>query len=308
MRLAALTVVAALLVAIAVAVWPNFVAWTLKQQTAFHRELTTAFEALTSSGGVPAATALIAASFLYGLFHAAGPGHGKAVLAGYLMTRPELIGRSVGIAAAAAACQGTVALALVYGLIFLAGWLPRDTQTAVLWSERASFLLVMGLGLAFLLRAGRGGLAWLRRPSRACKSHGHAHRHAHGADCGHAHLPEPDALTQADGWRTRFGLVLSMGLRPCSGAILVLVFAQLSGLVWAGLASVFAMSAGTAVATGSLAVLAVTLRHQALRWSGAGTASATAGVVLTAAGGLFLLAIGASLFGATFAGRHPLAM
>lgn len=87
--------------------WARIIAWIFTQQQLLHGALITAFRALSETGGMSAARGLISASFLYGIFHAAGPGHGKAVLATYLLTSKEQVGRGVAMAALAALCQGS---------------------------------------------------------------------------------------------------------------------------------------------------------------------------------------------------------
>ncbi len=68
---------------------------------------------------------------------------------------------------------------------------------------------------------------------------------------GHAHGPEPEELAGPGGWRRGLSAVVAVGLRPCSGAIIVLVFALAQGLFWAGIASTFVMGLGTAITVGS---------------------------------------------------------
>ncbi len=311
--------------------WDRLVAWILAQQAGFHRTLTGELEGLQGERGataVLAAGALVAASFLYGVFHAAGPGHGKAVIATYLLTQRQEVRRGVALAAASSFCQGAVALVLVYGLVGIAGWLPRETGQAVAWSERLSFLLVGGVGLLLMLRAASGLWRLRRGPAEAgtCDSHHHHHRHRHhshhhaddaGAhdDCGH--LPSATQLAAARDWRADLGIVLSIGLRPCSGAIVVLVFARAVGLAWAGVASVFAVSLGTAVAVSLLAWLVVHARRSAVALAesserlgrgGLGRAARVAGLAAGLAGGLVILALGASLLSASFAPVHPLGL
>ena len=114
----------------------GLVAWILETQRALHGELVRLVRALADDPGGRATGALLLASFLYGLFHAAGPGHGKAVLATYLATQPQRLARGIGLAIASAFAQGTVAVVLVVALVVVAGWLPRDAQGAAAWSAR----------------------------------------------------------------------------------------------------------------------------------------------------------------------------
>ncbi|MCB9946611.1 MAG: hypothetical protein H6842_02145 [Rhodospirillaceae bacterium] len=257
-----------------------------------------------------AVAGLIGLSFLYGLFHAAGPGHGKAVLTAYLLTHGRRLQRGVWLAVGASICQGLTAIVLVYGLVYLAGYAASDSQGTIAWAERVSFALVALLGAALALRA---GLA-LSRSGRGGPGddhhHDHDHGHAHGAHagCGHAHVPTPDQVDGVRDLRTAAGVILSIGLRPCSGAVLVLVFAQVLSLPWAGAGAVAAMSAGTATAVAGLAVLAVSLRRWSL--SLGGSMGRGLGIVVSCAallGGAAICWMGVTLFTSSFGPVHPLA-
>lgn len=283
--------------------WNSFIAWIFEQQRAFHRQLIAALEAIRKDGGLVAAGGLVLASFLYGVFHAAGPGHGKAVITTYLLTNRERLRRGVLLAVAAAFCQGVVAIVLVYGLIYVAGWLPRETSGAVSWSERLSYLLVLLLGIFLVWRAGRAVFAIiLRRFSE--RQHGAADPH-----CGHSHGPTADQIAQAADLRSSLGVVLAIGIRPCSGAIIVLVFAKAIGFAWAGIGSVAAMSIGTALTVSALAFLAVSLRNRiaatAERFTGGWYVT---GEMVRLAGGATLALIGISLLTMSFTPKHPLGL
>lgn len=98
--------------------------------------------------------------------------------------------------------------------------------------------------------------------------HGHAHHahdHVHGPDCGCAHGPDPKDLAGPGGWSRGLAAIVAVGLRPCSGAILVLVFALAQGLFWAGVGATFAMGLGTAITVAAIATLAVGARAAAAR-------------------------------------------
>ena len=84
---------------------------------------------------------------------------------------------------------------------------------------------------------------------------------------GHAHSPEPDELAGPGGWHRGLSAVISVGLRPCSGAIIVLVFALAQGMFWAGVASTFVMGIGTAITVGTIATLAVGAKALAKRFA-----------------------------------------
>jgi nickel/cobalt transporter (NicO) family protein len=120
-------------------------------------------------------------------------------------------------------------------------------------------------------------------------------------------MPAPQDLQGAWSWRKAFPIAFSVGIRPCTGAILLLIFAMSQGLLWAGILGTFAMALGTAITVSILAALAVYSRDFAERMSGEGspwayrihTAAGFAGAAL-----VFLL--GASFFMASLKGAGPL--
>lgn len=285
----------------------RFTIWVYEQQRDFHRRLADDLSRLRESGSLAVAWALIAASFVYGVFHAAGPGHGKAVMTGYLLSQKETLRRGILLAVLAAFCQGLVAILIVYGVVGLADLMPRNAQTAVTWSERASFMLVALLGALLLYRAARR--IWKRRAVARMERHDHGHDHHHDRDdcCGHAHVPTPEQATQARDFKTAAAVVLSIGIRPCTGAVIVLVFASATGLTWAGISAVMAMSAGTAVTVSGLAATAVGVRNAAWKLPFlSGRGAAAAGDIVYALGGLAILWIGISLLMTSLQPAHPL--
>ena len=285
----------------------NLLGWIFVQQRAFHRELTQALRLLGEGASLRAGLWLIFASFVYGLFHAAGPGHGKAVLSAYLLTQKTRLKRGVALGVAASFCQGISAIVIVYGLIWLAGWRASETSVAVSWSERVSYLLLAGMGAFLALRAVRGLIAELRGSHE--HDHDHDHHHDHGCGCGCAHAPSAPEIAKATNLKTSVGLVLSISLRPCSGAVLVLIFAYAAKIAWAGMLAVVAMSAGTAFAVALLALLAVKARD----WAGTLAAGHRRGANLATAlvgfcGGALVALLGVSLMLYSFGPQHPLGM
>lgn len=242
-----------------VAIWDRAVAWVWSKQREFHRALTREFRKLRSTPGV--GWSLVLMGFLYGVFHAAGPGHGKAVLTTYLLTHSERIHRGVVMGVVSALLQGVTALVLVYGLIGFAGWLPRETETASLWAARVSFGLLVIVGLYVLVRAAVSVLRGIRQWRHAAH---HDHTVQGGAEsCGCNHLPSAEEIDTAGNRRAAAGVVLAIGLRPCSGAVLLLILAAVTGLAWHGAVAVLAMSLGTATTIVTLAILATKAREWA---------------------------------------------
>ena len=294
--------------------WSSITAWIFTQQRTLHEQLAGSLGQLQESGSTGVAAVLILTSFLYGVFHAAGPGHGKAVLTTYLLTHRDQIRRGVLIATASALCQGLVAILLVYGLIYLGGWLPRETSAAVGWSERISFLLVALIGALLVLRTLRSlwrqnRMRHMQRPEKI-QPHNHGHVHTDGEDCthcGHQHMPSGEQIAQVKSLRAAVGVILAIGLRPCTGAILVLILAKALSLPFAGVAAVIAMSVGTGAAVAIIAYLAIAARQKAIAFTeGRSILWGLAGNLVAIAGGTLLVAIGISLLNASFATRHPL--
>ena len=256
----------------------GLVAWLLARQIEFERMMSAAVRAVRTSPG--ALWSLAGISFAYGVFHAAGPGHGKAVVASYMLANERALKRGLIISVLAALLQGIVAIAIVGGLAWVlnaTAQVMRDTAHLV---ELASFAGIMLLGLWLTWRKGSAFLEEWRRSRKqtvpsissrfACEACDGDEQHEHGPNCGHFHMPDPRQLGDTFSWRDAALTIVTAGSRPCSGAILVLVFAMAQGIFYAGVLATFAMAAGTAITTGALAAIAVLAKDLALRFTGEG--------------------------------------
>lgn len=243
----------------------------LAWQRDLHRALTLAITELAREPTRATWWVLLSVSFGYGVFHAAGPGHGKAVLATYLASHGGATRRALGLSFAASLLQGVTAIVMVAVLVHGLGWLTRQAMGSVVWVEQASFLLVTLLGVWLCVRAGRQLRHAYRpvvfQPVHQDPSFGHVHYasahapgHGHHHCCGGAHHIEPQ---QALDWRTAIMTVFAIGMRPCSGAVLLLGAASLLGQFYVGVLSVVAMSLGTGITVSALALASVFAR----RWA-----------------------------------------
>jgi ABC-type nickel/cobalt efflux system permease component RcnA len=136
--------------------------------------------------------------------------------------------------------------------------------------------------------------------------HGHAHVHAAGEvceTCGHSHAPDP-AMLSGDrfSWKTAWSAVAAVGLRPCSGALIVLTFAFLNGLFVGGVLSVFAMAVGTAITVSVLATMAVTAKNWAVAYAGDGRMGNRVHATIEIAGAALVFVLGLLLLTASLAG------
>jgi nickel/cobalt transporter (NicO) family protein len=234
-------------------------AWLLAQQADFTRAMTAAARSVKTDW--TALGSLAGLAFAYGVFHAAGPGHGKAIVASYVVANENALRRGALIAVLAAVLQGVVAIGLV-GIIAIALGGTRQMMTsAVNWIETLSYAGIAAFGLWLLLRKLAGLRALWTGKAGALAGH------------EHFHLPGPDQVMR---WSVRdaAAAILAAGLRPCSGAILILVFTLSQGILWAGAAAVAAMSVGTALTTAGVAAFAVYFKGAAVRLaSGRGAAA-----------------------------------
>jgi ABC-type nickel/cobalt efflux system permease component RcnA len=314
----------------------GLIGWLLTKQSEFYRQMSSTIRAAKSDGS--AVWTLLFISFAYGIFHAAGPGHGKAVIASYLVANRETARRGIALSFASALMQSLVAI-LIVGI---SAWILNATAKTMCKAEGAieiaSYALIALFGLRLVWVKGRTFIRALQatQPVPALAgvphdhhdhghhdhhdvhddhdhdhhhhdhSHGHAHdhhhhghAHVHDEHCGHSHGPTPSELAGPGGWRRGFAAILTVGIRPCSGAILVLVFALAQGLFWAGIAATFLMGLGTAITVAAIAVVAVSAKGIAQRLSAGrdgGGALFMRGIELGAAGLVLLFGAGL-LFG-----------
>jgi ABC-type nickel/cobalt efflux system permease component RcnA len=304
--------------------------WLLTKQMAFERMLSGAVRAAKTDGS--AIWILSGLSFLYGVFHAAGPGHGKAVIASYMFANERALKRGVMISFLASALQGLVAIALVGILAIVFNATAQRMKDAARLVESLSYAGIALLGCWLIWRKGGAFLrAWLAQRAAATMqrasilamagahdrhegdNHAHSHsehpphatvEHVHGPDCGHSHAPDPATLGDRFSWASALMTVVAAGLRPCSGAILVLVFALAQGIFIAGVFAVAAMSLGPALITSGLASIAVLAGGLAIRISGKDSARGQLILhALETASGVVILVLGVGLFlGVTGAG------
>lgn len=310
----------------------GIIGWLLAKQSEFYRQMSATIRAAKSDGS--AVWTLLLISFAYGIFHAAGPGHGKAVIASYLVANRETARRGIALSFASALMQSLVAI-LIVGIL---AWALNATAKTMCKAEGAieiaSYALIAAFGLRLVWVKGGGFIRALQaaQPVPAIAGvphhhdhgdhhhhdahdhhdhdhehgydHGHAHAHAHqhhvhDEHCGHSHGPAPSELAGPGGWRRGFAAILTVGIRPCSGAILVLVFALAQGLFWAGIAATLLMGLGTAITVAAIAVVAVSAKDIASRLSGArdGSGALFMRGIEFAAAGLVLLFGAGLLFG-----------
>lgn len=295
--------------------------WVNAHQQAFYRSLTGALKAMRDDGSK--LWLLIGLSFAYGVFHAAGPGHGKAVISSYMLANEVALRRGVMLSFVSAFLQAIVAIVLM-GAVFLAlrGTSIRMTDAAwfleivsyaaiaafgawLLWQKLAPRLRGwIGRAPAHSLSAASSSLQW-SAPAQAGASAFACDQPADGegkvcATCGHAHAPDPAMLTgDRFDWRTAWSAVAAVGIRPCSGALIVLTFAFLNGLWLGGILSVLAMALGTGITVAILATLAVTAKNWAVALAGDGRVGNIIHAAIEIGGAAMVMLLGLVLLAAS---------
>lgn len=236
--------------------------WVIEAQRAVQNQLAAGVRAI-KQGQPGALLALLAVCFGYGVLHAAGPGHGKVLIGGYGMGRRVAFWSLAGVSLAASLAQSLVAVALVYTGVALLGW-TRDAAQNVAQDVMAPIgtLAIAAVGLWLALRGLRK--LWRSATPPALHDNDHHHHHDDTCGCGHSHGPSLAEVQAATRWQDRVALVVGVALRPCSGALFLLILTWQLGIALAGIAGAFAMGLGTAVVTVAVAGMAVWAREGAL--------------------------------------------
>ena len=260
------------------------------------------------AGDAAALAGLMGFCFAYGFFHAAGPGHGKVLIGGYGLGRRVPLGRLAGLAVLSSLAQAATAVALVYAGVFLLNWSrERMVDTAEAWLAPLSYVLIGMVGLWLLLRGARklwshrGRTAALHADHAHHHDHHHHHDHDHGHDetcasCGHKHGPSIDEAAAVRSLRDALVLIGAVAVRPCTGALFLLILTWRMGIDAAGIAGAFVMGLGTASVTVLVAVLSVTARESALAQVAGGPATARALSLIEIAAGALVVLVAAQLF------------
>lgn len=312
--------------------WPTLVVKTAHWQREINSQLADLlYDAKEST--LIAGSYLIGFSFLYGMLHSLGPGHGKVIVTTYLATHPTKVKASLVITVVSAMLQALVAITLVTVLV----WGVNASMRVV--NQQASLFVTFSFGLVALF----GGLIMykalkniyksIRKPkirvnsvtplvttsSRELTPIGRSpvsninppiHQHSVTCGCGHNHVAEADAINRASTWREYLAIITTIGIRPCTGAIMVLLFANVAGLYWMGVLSAILMAAGTALTTSMIAMMTLTGKHVVKRYlvnnSSKSEGWNLAGAYVQLIGGLLLITIGLLFMAGENYGMSPI--
>lgn len=313
--------------------WPSLVIASIQWQREVNTQLA---DLLYEAKSAPwaAGSYLIGFSFIYGMLHSLGPGHGKVIVTTYLATHPTKAKASLVLTIVSALLQALVAILLVSVLIwgFNASMrVVNDKANMFVW---LSFALVAAVGALICWKALRNIYQAMRKPKLKVKAisglattgqspltmqaptlnsisiQNPAHTHHADCGCGHQHVADAEAINKASTLREYAGIIVTIGVRPCTGAVMVLLFANMVGLYRMGVLSALAMAVGTALTTSIIAMMTLTGKHLVKRYLSAGGQKSNAtlkvtGHYLQLFGGLLLVFIGVLLMNGQQGGMSP---
>lgn len=279
--------------------WSQILMQSVLWQKDLHRQMTQLLQQVAEQPH-QAGISLVIFSLLYGVLHALGPGHGKVVIATFLATHPTRVKTSIRLTLLASLLQGSVAIVLVTVMLVLLKTSSRQLHLSSFWLEKGSYLLVIGLGVMIGYRALRSLWRTLRpRPAPVFRTFKPHHQHDDQCGCGHAHLPTPQQMSGNLSVKTQLLVVVSMGLRPCSGAIMMLLFAKVIGVYGWGVISAAVMALGTALTISAIGLLVQQARTVAQRLAQPGVTAGMTRLLIPAlalTGSLILIVAGIALW------------
>ncbi|HEY7750428.1 MAG TPA: DUF1007 family protein [Aestuariivirgaceae bacterium] len=299
-------------------VWSHPAGFILATQQSFYERISAAMSGMRAGSSWAAAWTLMLLSLGYGVFHAAGPGHGKTVITGWLLATEQELRRGIIISFTSAMIQALTAIVIVSTLLLLVHAVGSSARSVASVLEAASYGMITLLGLYLVWQGMR--YFWPGQKAsphaRLHTAHNHSHDNAHGyhahdhavhhvhnESCGHHHMPSAGDLRRDWSLTKALSISFAVGIRPCTGAILALLFANAIHLYWAGVAATFVMALGTALTVSAIAILAVFSKRTALRMVGRKQAWLDwSAFLLRIAGGAVIAALGATLFVASIQG------
>ncbi len=241
-----------------VSFWEDPVLWIREQQQMFYSSMSGALRQIKTGSPLAAAATLMFLSFGYGVFHAAGPGHGKAVISAWLLATENELRRGVLIAFLSAIIQAISAILIVSVLLLVVASVGAAARNVTDVLESASYGLIALMGVYLIWTA-------FRSEGRGHEHHHAHHHHDHNQSCVHGHLPGARQVRGDWSLAKAFSLAFAVGIRPCTGAILVLAFANTLGLYWAGIVSTIVMAIGTFLTISVIAAIAVYSKKLAMK-------------------------------------------
>lgn len=324
-------------------IWPTLLTTGMQWQKQINSELSELLYAAKNEG-LTAGISLMALSFMYGILHSVGPGHGKLIVTTYIATQEAKVKLSLIITLISSLMQAFVAVALVSVLLMLFDASMREVNHQAELLIPLSFYAVIVLGVVIIWRnlflmyrvvkehnmqpkqtginnttkliikgltpaAQSVSAAKFRSPVQAPFVD---HTHHENCACGHQHVVSSAQINQASSFKEYAAIILSIGIRPCTGAIMVLLFANMLDIYWLGIVSAVVMALGTALTTSTIAIMTITGKQMIRRYLSAGKqrkASDQVSIskfIVPTVGGLVLILLGVLLLQSRPVGMTPM--
>jgi len=254
--------------------WPELILSSMQWQKGINKQLSELlFQAQTHLYSAGASLMLL--SFVYGILHSLGPGHGKLIVSTYVATHPTKIKISLILTVLSALLQAVVAIILVSTLLIVFGASMREVNGEANHLISVSFYVVILLGIIIVARNARVLFKTIspkkktlhihslkplinNKVSNVTNSSHSSHDNHENCGCGHVHFASANDINKASSLKEYLVIIFSVGLRPCTGAIMVLLFSHVLNMYWLGVVSAVAMGLGTALTTSVIAIMTVT--------------------------------------------------
>ncbi|SPJ29196.1 HoxN/HupN/NixA family nickel/cobalt transporter [Falsiruegeria mediterranea] len=280
---------------------------------------TQSMSALGGGGSIWAMGFALLLSFGYGALHTLGPGHGKTVVISYFVGTGGSLNRGLKMGVQISVIHVLSAVVVVFVLDFTVRYATGSAPSDYRGIRLGSYALIIAIGAIMVWQAVRAILARRSVPhehdhhDHHHHSHDHDHHHDHGHDHDHAHhhghahhthdahsgcaaCASAAAAESSGGW-----LAASVGVVPCTGALLVMLFGLANDLIWPAILMVVFISIGMAVAMSAIGVAALWGRQWAASKFDAGSKGLERFELgIRFAGAMCVLAIGLVLFSVTW--------
>lgn len=231
--------------------WLDIQRWAAGEQRTFQNAMAGALRGI-QAGDPLAVWTLCSATAAYGFFHALGPGHGKVLIGGAALASGTTLKRLSILTVLSSLAQAATAICLVGSLYFLFQMRSGDlADIAEAWLAPASYAAIAAIGAVLVFRGAR---SWYKL--------GQAKQVAHGC-CGHVHGPSVNDVMTLASTRDAAALIASIAVRPCTGALFVLVIAARFDAFAVGCLAVITMGLGTAAFNLTVATSGVAARRLA---------------------------------------------
>lgn len=324
-------------------IWPTLITTGIQWQKQINNELSELLYAAKNEG-LMAGVSLMGLSFLYGILHSVGPGHGKLIVTTYIATQDAKVKLSLILTLVSSLMQALVAVGLVSVLLMLFDASMREINQKAEFLIPLSFYTAILLGVVIVWRnlvlmyrtleknkkslvqdatnpssMVIQGVVPVATPALAAQysaptsTTSAAHEHHDNCGCGHQHVVSSEMINEASSFKEYLAIILSIGIRPCTGAIMVLLFANMLDIYWLGVVSAFVMALGTALTTSMIAIMTITGKQAVRRYLATGKQSqkpnskgSISKFIVPITGGLILILLGLLLLESRPVGMSPM--